>query len=378
MSIKTECHHLINEIERDLFRKTNERWKMLYLLQKNKPNFVFVFFNTSLGSIDMANEQFFDLNKQDRDRHFMVIKSVHLHFMSEYELDTKSSYIRNKYIDRTVKQTTEMIMEDYCIRKLYEYDREYAYLHKYYIEEKLGHQDKILDERIGKYIIKFNGFSEETVLDIVNNNVLQKTDNCIYICMPYFGKYDLEHLLLYYENMEEFKQEFDIDNLILPCQDHIVYFNQIVKQLHALHCMGICHRDLKLSNCVMDPFDNTIRVIDFGHASFYRNIDSARNRQVFGTYYMYSPEIIKEINELGVFGNHGYEYDIWCLGIILYELYFKKALQLDQLDLYNWKKYRIYHWRNELFSELCCEDIEKRKQINLEKYTDYEYIMNKL
>jgi len=49
-----------------------------------------------------------------------------------------------------------------------------------------------------------------------------------------------------------------------PLIAQIMY--KVLKGVAALHLEGICHRDLKLDNILIDEEDNKIKIIDFGMA----------------------------------------------------------------------------------------------------------------
>lgn len=86
-------------------------------------------------------------------------------------------------------------------------------------------------------------------------------------------------------------------------------FMQLVDTIHYLHSKNIAHLDIKLENLMIDPENNKITLIDFGHA-----IDDKYISKLGGTHPYIAPE--------GFFGNKiiAINADMWSLGIILYEL----------------------------------------------------------
>ncbi len=80
--------------------------------------------------------------------------------------------------------------------------------------------------------------------------------------------------------------------------------------LDYLHKKNIIHRDIKPENLLLDKEGN-IKICDFGWSA-EANILEKRNTYCGTTDYM-APEMIK--NE-----SHEFSLDIWCLGILLYEL----------------------------------------------------------
>lgn len=87
----------------------------------------------------------------------------------------------------------------------------------------------------------------------------------------------------------------------------IIY--QVVKGLQSMHNMGVIHRDLKPENILIGN-DNKIKICDFGWAVC--NVTKKRETYCGTDEYM-SPEIVKKII-------HKKEVDLWCLGILIYEL----------------------------------------------------------
>ena len=87
-------------------------------------------------------------------------------------------------------------------------------------------------------------------------------------------------------------------------------FDKILRGVQALHAAGICHRDLKLENILLDQNFNPI-IIDFVFAT--NNNVNALN-EVIGTIGSASPQIINR----QVY--NGFKADIFSLGIILFTL----------------------------------------------------------
>ena len=89
------------------------------------------------------------------------------------------------------------------------------------------------------------------------------------------------------------------------------FFSQILSGLEYLHKMGICHRDLKLENLLLDV-DNNLKIADFGMSCAYEQGQTLQTR--CGSPHYISPEMLK---------GKGYEpiaTDIWALGVTLYAM----------------------------------------------------------
>ena len=94
-------------------------------------------------------------------------------------------------------------------------------------------------------------------------------------------------------------------------------FQGIVCGVWYLHRNGLCHRDLQLSNIVVDD-DGSVKICDFGVSTPF--VDRETNKLIsiqtapLGSEYFMAPEVI--------LGNQrdGSKVDIWALGVLLYVL----------------------------------------------------------
>lgn len=90
------------------------------------------------------------------------------------------------------------------------------------------------------------------------------------------------------------------------------FFRELVLAIEYLHSFNppIVHRDLKPENIMLDK-DQRVKLIDFGSAN-YIEPDSVRKTYCGTAEYM-SPEMLLK-------KGHGLGIDIWCLGVLLYEM----------------------------------------------------------
>ena len=90
------------------------------------------------------------------------------------------------------------------------------------------------------------------------------------------------------------------------------YFRELVLAIEYLHSFSppIVHRDLKPENIMLDK-DRRVKLIDFGSAN-YIEPDAVRKTYCGTAEYM-SPEMLLK-------KGHGLGIDIWCLGVLLYEM----------------------------------------------------------
>ena len=90
------------------------------------------------------------------------------------------------------------------------------------------------------------------------------------------------------------------------------FFYKIVKAMKNCHDQGICHRDLKLGNILLDMKNEPV-ICDFGYGSL--KVDDLDEFQ--GTYKYMAPEVLRQKKYNGI------KADIFSLGVILFALVFK-------------------------------------------------------
>ena len=86
-------------------------------------------------------------------------------------------------------------------------------------------------------------------------------------------------------------------------------FYKIVKIIQSFHEVGICHKDIKLENILLDE-NFTLKVADFGLAAN----NSPKLEEYFGSEPYTPPEIIANVP------HDGFKVDIFCLGVTLMSL----------------------------------------------------------
>lgn len=96
----------------------------------------------------------------------------------------------------------------------------------------------------------------------------------------------------------------------LPEHLALRFFYQTALAVQYLHKNKLIHRDIKPENILLDS-EFTVKLCDFGW-SCYLEDDDYRN-SVCGTYEYMSPEILDN-------SGHTNKVDVWCLGILLYEM----------------------------------------------------------
>lgn len=111
-------------------------------------------------------------------------------------------------------------------------------------------------------------------------------------------------------NLFHFIQKSRIDEKVIH-----KFFYQTVQAIEYIHKRKIMHRDLKPENILLDKNFN-VKVCDFGWCAEYN--ENERRQTFCGTNEYMAPEILDtKSQDFGI--------DIWALGILLYEMYHKRA-----------------------------------------------------
>jgi serine/threonine protein kinase len=115
-------------------------------------------------------------------------------------------------------------------------------------------------------------------------------------------------------------------------------FGKILDAVEYLHTVGVAHLDLKLENVMYDPENDTIKLIDFGEAVLLEDKTDFIGPR--GTLQYMCPEML----EFSTF--NPLKADLWCCGVILYNLFYNTAL---------WEKATLKDYRYKVF----CTSISK-------------------
>ena len=142
-----------------------------------------------------------------------------------------------------------------------------------------------------------------------------------------------------------------------------IIFLKIAKAINFLHQMGICHRDIKLQNILLDEEYN-LKICDFGFSSFitkYKNGRIKKFEDFAGTLQYMAPEIIMRIPYDGV------KADIFSLGVVLFVLRTGKfGFPIAKVfDFYTDPNLILYKYIKEKNTKLFWNNIETSYKIEL-------------
>jgi len=91
-----------------------------------------------------------------------------------------------------------------------------------------------------------------------------------------------------------------------------IYSYQLLRSIAYIHAIGICHRDIKPQNVLVDTNSHILKLCDFGSAK--QLIPGEPNVSYICSTYYRAPELI--------FGNSNYttSIDVWSVGCVIAEL----------------------------------------------------------
>lgn len=119
---------------------------------------------------------------------------------------------------------------------------------------------------------------------------------------------------------------FDVissDNISKKDRKNITY--KILKAINFMHENGVIHRDIKLDNILMDNENNPI-IADFTLSKVFRGMcRRGTHTGDISTNTYRAPEILQK-------KPYDFSVDAWSLGVVLYEMYTKHELELENDD----------------------------------------------
>lgn len=101
----------------------------------------------------------------------------------------------------------------------------------------------------------------------------------------------------------------------------LLWFSQLTDAVSYIHGNFVAHMDIKLENIIIDLEHQIIKLIDFGHAMHFDV--NKKHDKIWGTECYMSPEML---SYRGYFPD---KVDVWCCGIVLYNMMYNKMPWAD-------------------------------------------------
>lgn len=151
--------------------------------------------------------------------------------------------------------------------------------------------------------------------------IMRRLEHCNIVKLKYFfyssgEKKDEVYLNLVLEYIPEtvykVARQYAKNKQTIPINFIRLYMYQLFRSLAYIHSLGICHRDIKPQNLLLDPETAVLKLCDFGSAK--QLLHGEPNVSYICSRYYRAPELI--------FGaiNYTTKIDVWSAGCVLAEL----------------------------------------------------------
>ena len=224
--------------------------------------------------------------------------------------------------------------------------------------------------------------------EIKNMKICSKNNNNsvkIYECYRYKNKLRNEFVIIMELCDDSLQKILDKKKEGFKCEEIYNIMIQLNNTLRIMSKEKIIHRDIKLDNIVVkmneekkdSNINYIIKLTDYGMS---KQLINTIGKSIVGTPLTMAPEILK--------GNKNYDYkcDLWSIGIIIYQLFFKdypykgktEYAILEQIKTFGKKILKRTNNKNldNLIDSLLIREPEKR--INYEEYFNHSFFKDKL
>lgn len=151
--------------------------------------------------------------------------------------------------------------------------------------------------------------------------IMRRLDHCNIVKLKYYfyssgEKKDEIYLNLVLdfipETVHKVARQYSKNKQTIPINYIRLYMYQLFRSLAYIHSLGICHRDIKPQNLLIDPEPAILKLCDFGSAK--QLLQGEPNVSYICSRYYRAPELI--------FGavNYSTSIDVWSAGCVLAEL----------------------------------------------------------
>lgn len=124
--------------------------------------------------------------------------------------------------------------------------------------------------------------------------VCKQAPPCISCSLPFQPQKDEVYLNLVLEFVPETvyraSRYFNKMKTVMPILEVKLYIYQLFRSLAYIHSQGICHRDIKPQNLLLDPATGVLKLCDFGSAKIL--VENEPNVSYICSRYYRAPELI--------------------------------------------------------------------------------------
>nr|UXY87975.1 glycogen synthesis kinase-like kinase [Cryptomonas curvata] len=168
---------------------------------------------------------------------------------------------------------------------------------------------------------------EVEIMSMLNHSNILDLRHCFNFSEGNELYYNLE-LDFFAENIHRVCQHYSNHKQTLPLVYVKLYMYQVIRALSYLHLIGICHRDIKPQNLLIDPATQHLKLGDFGSAKLL-TVNEPSISYICSRYYR-APELL-----LGAI-DYTNSIDMWSTGCVMGELligfpFFRGESGTDQL-----------------------------------------------